>query len=75
MSYHINPTDNHSKVGMKYGQKEPVKLYFTPSEVSKLTGLTLGLCYYYRGQVGGERIPGKFSAKQVKEIQKLLKLS
>ena len=55
-----------------YGMKEPAKLYYTTQEVSKLTGLSKGLCYYYRGQVGGERIAGKFTAKQVKGIMKLI---
>lgn len=68
MSYPLNP--NTHKIGAHYGQKEPVKIYYTALEVSEITGMNIGLCYYYRGKYRREHKPSSPSQKfTVKELE------
>jgi hypothetical protein len=53
----------------------PEKLYYTGAEASKELGITVGMCYYWRGKVHGntKHKDRRFTLNEITRIKLLIK--
>ncbi len=56
-----------------YGQREPVKKYFTAEETAKILGTTKAMVYYWRDKIKRTSPHAdKYSFKEIREMIKII---